>query len=250
MFSIGITTFKYRFQPYFIPLVNKIKEIDPAIEIVVAANGEHRNAFDENYRKNFLKFISEKQNVIPVMFPCFRGLAKLWNNIVIFSSSDFIFLLNDDVAITDKNILQVIGSLLVKNDYHSFKINHCWSHMVLNKSEVDELGYFDERLLGIGEEDRDFEWRYGNYYHREFQNFDIPGILNFTDMTHQPSNIKIGLRNKYSFFNTHFIYHEKYQVNETAGEQIGMWPEKMLPLLENSPQYPYEKFFKMRQGEL
>lgn len=250
MITVGITTFKYRFEQYFKPLLNQIKSINPNVETVVAINGEHNQPLDEAYRSTILKFISEKPNVIPIMYPCFRGLSKLWNQILITASYDYVFLLNDDIGIADPSVFSRIISLLIQNEYRSFKINNCWSHAVLNKREVDEIGYFDERLLGIGEEDRDFEWRYGKHYNREFRNFEMSGLINYNDMSHHPVNIKIGLCNKYSLFNYRFIYDEKYRIDDRNGQQIGMWPEKLNPVLKNEKQYPYESFFQKRKVEM
>jgi GR25 family glycosyltransferase involved in LPS biosynthesis len=237
-------------EKYFIPLLNTIKDIAPDIEVIAAINGEHNEPLDETYRKAVLRFISERKNVIPVMYPCFRGLSKLWNNILITASNDYILILNDDVSITDGHLLKELIAILMRNEFRSFKINGCWSHVLLNKWEVDEVGYFDERLLGIGEEDRDFEWRYINHYNREFASYNVDNLINHSDMSYAPNHIKIGLCNKYSLFNYNFIYNEKYHVNEQYGKQLAMWPEKMVPVLENRNQYPYEKFFRERKSEL
>lgn len=253
MLTVGITTFKYRFSQYFVPLLNCIKDIGPDIEVVVAINGDHNEPLDENYRNAILTFIAGKKNVIPVMFPNFRGLAKLWNNILIHSTNDYIFLLNDDVSITSNTLFQNIVAILMRNHFHSFKINNSWSHVVLNKWEVDEVGYFDERLLGISEEDSDYEWRYISHYNRPFANFKISGIIKCDDLSYAPKNIKGSYLNKYSLFNYNFIRHEKYQFDEVQGRILGIWSqwsEKFIPVLENLKQYPYENFYHQRKKEL
>jgi predicted glycosyltransferase involved in capsule biosynthesis len=153
-----------------------------------------------------MKYIAVQRNVVPIMFPCFRGLAKLWNNIIITASNDYILVLNDDTQITEEAFFQRLIACLMQNKFRSFKINGCWSHVLLNKWEVDQVGYFDERLLGIGEEDHDFEWRYGKILKREFVSYKLSGIKNCCDMSYAPANIRIGLFNKYSHFNNHFIF--------------------------------------------
>jgi len=105
MLTIGITTFKYRFEKYFKPLLEKIKNIDNDIEVIVLINGEHNETFDEKYRSNILKFLSDKKNTYPIMFTEFRSLSKLWNNIVINSTNENILILNDDISITSDNFI-------------------------------------------------------------------------------------------------------------------------------------------------
>jgi hypothetical protein len=250
MLSVGITTFKYRFESFFIPLLTKIKTIAPDIEVVVAINGEHLQPLDENYRSRILRFIADQKNVIPIMFPCFRALAKLWNHILITSSNDYVFLLNDDVQITDDRIFEKLTALLIHNHFYSFKLNKHWSMVLLNKWEVDQLGYFDERLLGIGNEDHDFEWRYGKFFGREFVNLEFSGIEDFWDPVSAPVNIKPDPSNKYSLFNANFIHTEKYRVDETLGEVHGTWPNKRVLVIEDPKQYPHEAFYKQRKTEL
>lgn len=249
MFSVGITTFKYRFEKYFVPLMEKIKSVAPDMEVIVAINGEHKVPLDEEYRSKILRYLSEKQNVIPIMFPCFRGLAKLWNHILITSTNDFVLILNDDIEINNEHFFKDLISLLIRNKFRSFKLNNTWSHVLLNKWEVDQMGYFDERLLGIGEEDHDFEWRYGKHFGREFVNLEFPGIIAYWDPSSAPVNIKTGSFNKYSLFNNNFIF-EKYRIDEGQGEIHGTWPEKRLPVLDNLNPYPYEIFYKQRRAEL
>lgn len=106
--TIGITTFAARFYTYFAPLLARIRELDQQSEVVVAINGEHQQEFDENYRAEILKFIAGQPRVYPVFFPSFRGLAKLWNTVVIHASQDYILMLNDDLSITAADCLEKI----------------------------------------------------------------------------------------------------------------------------------------------
>ena len=103
--TIGITTFERRFETYFVPLVDQIRDMDVEIEIVVAVNGEHQHRFSERYRTALLRFIAGQPNLFPIVFPQFRGLAKLWNSIIVNASHDHILILNDDVAIPKNNFL-------------------------------------------------------------------------------------------------------------------------------------------------
>lgn len=249
--SIGITTFENRFEQYFIPLLSKIKEYDTETEVIVAINGEHDQQFNEEYREKILRYLSSQRNVFPVMFPQFRGVSKLWNTIIIHATHDHILMLNDDIMITSANFLQEINKFLLQNNGRSFTINESWSHFVISREEIDHLGYFDERLLGIGEEDGDVSWRYLHEYRQPLANFKVRCFKNFAEetvYTYKPTNISCHSGTKYSLFNKNFIHH-KYK-EDKYGVTAGMF-ERPVRIKDAGPhQYPNEKFFRKRKNEL
>lgn len=247
--SIGITTFERRFTTYFEPLLERIREFEADAEIIVAINGEHNQGFGEGYRASILQVIAQTKNVYPVMFPRFRGLAKLWNTIIVHSSNDHILMLNDDVMINNKNFLKDIRKAAEKNSGRSFVINESWSHFLVSRAEIDELGYFDERLLGIGEEDGDLCWRYINSYGRPVAKVKISGFQNFAQdtMAEAPANIVSRPNMKYSEFNRNFIM-RKYEQHEGGIRGIFDRPVRMLDPGEK--QYPNEKFFRQNKDKI
>jgi glycosyltransferase involved in cell wall biosynthesis len=249
--SIGITTFAARFEEYFKPLLTKIREIDSDIEIVVAVNGEHKVKFDEAYRQNILAFLASQKNVFPVFFPTFRGLAKLWNTIIIHASHDYILLLNDDIMIDSDNFLINIEKKLRRNNFLSFTINRSWSHFLLSRKEIDDLGYFDERLLGIGEEDGDITWRYYSKFGRTIADYNIRGVKNYAEETvysYKPANIACHSGTKYSQFNRDFMFSHKYRPYSDGYKGMFAVP---VSLQDPCPvQYPNEKFYRTNRDKL
>jgi len=246
--TVGITTFKHRFKKYFIPLIHTLKlGKNHELEVVVAINGEHKEKFDDGYRTDILEAIAYIPNTFPIIYPKFRGLTKLWNSILLTATEDYVLLLNDDVTVYSDNFLQHVEAK-ISHYKTSFKINGSWSHVVLKVSEVRDLGYFDERLLGIGEEE-EFAWRYEKFYKKSFLNLTIPGIINHVDMTHPPTNITAGTSGKYSKFNRDILFNEIYTVDYKKGEVFGMISE---PLVHNgiAIQYPYEKFYEENKDKL
>jgi len=126
--SVGITTFKARLEAYFVPLVTQIRRYAGDLEIIVAVNGEHNMAFDEDYRRNVLTFISEQPGVFPVLFPRFRGISKLWNTILVHASHSHVLMLNDDIMVTDTKFADRIRKCIRRNEGRTFLINRSWSH--------------------------------------------------------------------------------------------------------------------------
>lgn len=248
--SIGITTFEHRFDKYFIPLLSNIQEYDADQEVIVAINGEHNRDFDEQYRERILALIAGQKRVFPIFFPRFRSLTKLWNTIIIHATHDHILMLNDDVMITNPNFIRDLQAAIRRNQGRSLLINKSWSHFVISRQEIDELGYFDERLLGIGEEDGDTTWRYIHRYGRSIANVKMKSFINYSKDTndYRPQNIQNREGMKYSLFNFQFRSSIKY-VADAKGIQ-GMFEEPVIMKDEGKEQYPYERFYRDNQDAL
>lgn len=248
--SIGITTFEDRFDKYFAPLLARIHEF-AGNEIVVAVNGEHERAFGEEYRRRVLEYLSRHRNVYPIVFPRFRGLSKLWNSIIVHATGDYILMLNDDVMIERPDFMDRVGAALRRNGGRTFVINRSWSHFLVSRAEIDELGYFDERLLGIGEEDGDITWRYVHRYGREIRNVSLKEFVNYAEetvRTYKPVNIRTHSGTKYSLFNRRFLFTEKYEPNPEGIK--GMFGEPFIAKDPGKEQYPNERFYRRRRKEL
>lgn len=248
-FSIGITTFEARFEKYFTPLLNAIREFDNETEIIIAVNGEHKTDFSEAFRKEILGLIASHKNVFPVFFPRFRGLSKLWNTIIIHSSSENILVLNDDIMIRNAGTLNKVRKEILNNPGQSFVINDSWSHFLINRKEIDEIGYFDERLLGIGEEDGDLCWRYLELFGRPVKRISISGFKNYAEetMSERPANIECRPGMKYSTYNRKFIG-EKYA--EDPDGRKGMFDKPVRMKDRGERQYPNESYYRKNRDKL
>lgn len=234
-YSIGIVTFNKRFNQYFKPLIKFIKE-NSELDIIVCINGSLHDSFDEEYRKEFLSYISLYSNIYPMFFTSFRSLSKLWNNLIINSNKDNILILNDDVEILNKNFFIDVENAI---NNKLFTINGSWSHFVANKLEMNELGFFDERLLGIGEEDGDMVYRYIKKYSHYPNNIVSTNLKNICSNENQ-TNMKKGI-GKYSLFNREFMFKYKFQKSENGIK--GMFDYPVNQIIEDQNIYPYEKFY-------
>ena len=184
------------------------------------------------------------------MFPVFRGLSKLWNTIIIHATHDHILVLNDDIMITKRNFMEKIKKALDHNKGKSFIINGSWSHFVISREEIDTLGYFDERLLGIGEEDGDALWRYIHEFGQPINSYSIRAFKNYAEETKhiKPANIKSRSNFKYSLFNRRFIYEYKYRADP---EGIKGTFDHPFSMNDSGPaQYPNERFYRTHKDDL
>lgn len=244
-FAIGITTFKKRFKSLS-RLVCSIRN-QGMWPIILAINGEHNEPFDEQYRQDVLDLAAATPYCNVFMFPQFRSLSKLWNTILQTSPFDWNLILNDDVHIAGNyfnlnNFMNSLSSTIDNNT--AYALNGSWSHFIINKKTVEDLGWFDERLLGIGEEDSDMFWRYlaaGNTVYKLY----LDGVMNLPDGC-EVSNVKSGVKH-YSKYNMDYIL-EKYKPDENGIE--GMFENKKIQVINDINFYPGEMIYRENKDKL
>lgn len=254
-YTIGITTFEYRFEKYFKPLLLQIKKNLPDVEVIVYVNGQYDKEFNQEYRKNILELMSNHKNVFPIMSPYFKGLSKIWNSIIVNSSNNNIFILNDDIWLDDAFFMQIPEIFKITNT--SFRLNGSFSHFCVNRNEVFEVGFFDERLIGLGEEDGDWCFRWEKFYQKHLPILQTPYVHSFynvKDDNNSENMEKDKTWGKYTPWNANWIFKNKYDPDNTqlalsqgfpANGQGGMYgkPVAMREDCENLDYYPAEKFF-------
>ncbi len=247
-FDIGITTFSLRYD-YVQKLITKIRDLDVKNNIFLAINGEKDGEFDENYRRNILDLCQKNSGVFPIFFVENRGLSKMWNTLIVHSTKDDILILNDDIELVTENIFDVVSNHIESEEYYGLsKINDTFSFFVINKKLIHELGYFDERLLGFGEEDGDITWRMLNLKGKDVYRLYVQGIYNIvSDIRH--THIKPGV-GKYSWFNRNFTFTHKYNCQDAKSGISGMFGMVCDKVLEDLKQYPYESFYRENRSNL
>jgi hypothetical protein len=247
-FDIGITTFSLRFD-FVQSLVKSIRDLGVNNNIMLCVNGEKNGEFNEEYRKNILNLCLLYENVFPIFFVEMRGLSKMWNTLIIHSTKKDILILNDDIQIYNDNLFEVVSSHIDSETYYGLsKVNDTFSFFVTNKDLMDELGYFDERLLGFGEEDGDITYRMLSKKNKDVYRLYAQGIHNIvSDVRHE--HVKPGV-GKYSYFNRNFTFNEKYKCGNSKSGISGMFGVDCDPVLEDVNLYPYEKFFKENKNKI
>lgn len=245
-FSICITTFSKRFS--FLESLIKQVRTHTDMNILIAINGDYKNDFDENYRKQVLNLCGNFKSVYPIFFPEQRGLSKLWNTLSIHSPYDWCLLLNDDIEIHTNDIFFHAENNLPQ-DPDLIRINGSFSHFFIHKVCLEDLGYFDERLLGFGEEDGDIFYRYIEKYNKWIKDVYINGVNNLV-VDVRDNNIKPGV-GKYSWFNRNFCFlSESPKYKYLEGGIVGCFGQPMGKIIEDLDQYPYEQFFRLNKKYL
>lgn len=231
-YSIGITTFSKRYN-FIETLIHQIRKFTNK-RVIITINGELHSNFDDDYRKKILKLCLSYDNIYPIFFIEQRGLSKMWNTLLIHSDKDNMLLLNDDIEILNGEIFNELNTI---NEIKLCKINNSFSHFIVNRKLIYDIGWFDERLLGFGEEDGDIVYR---LMERgiNISNIDVGGIINIV------SNVRHDIINgvgKYSKFNRDYMFNEKYKKGNS--KISGMFGVNHIKNIEDINTNPLEKFF-------
>jgi len=199
--SIIISTFESRFFEYTIPLISSIRsELDVPIFVVI--NGNFKKTINNFKLQKFIVELGKFKDIYPIAFANFHGCSELWNTGIVHADSDYFLIFNDDIHVYPKNLKAIfprIRQLISENGLVT--INRSFSHFGISLKCIEEIGFFDEHFLGIGEEDRDYFFRYESKYGEMPQNLSTDAFYNFGDESRDDSVKKIS-DGKYSYFNT------------------------------------------------
>ena len=257
-YSIAIQTYQYRFDSYFKGLLANVHRQRPNVEKVIFVNGQNKEPFNENYRKEMLQYATNFPNTFLVMSPFMRGCSFMWNTSVNYTSNDYTLVLGDDILFTD-GFFNDFEAILEHNHTmgdESFRINSHWGHFCIYRKDMTDknrVGYFDERLIGFGEEDGDWMWRFQNRFNRHMRNFHTPKLLWSCDTSCQPGRntkpLKIdGKDTKYSAYNSAFQFGQKMELdpngtNNACGAYANS-PQKLREGMDTPDMYPGETWFR------
>lgn len=155
-YSIGVVTYHARFEDYFCPLIKSIDKIFPDTEVFCVLNGHPDKELQSKYLSKATEFLSGFGNISSLSLENHHSLSFCWNQIIISSATEKILILNDDTKITEL-FRYFFESKVVSKGFST--INKSWSHFLISKDIVRKVGWFDERLGGVGHEDADYALR-------------------------------------------------------------------------------------------
>jgi hypothetical protein len=235
--SIGIVTFIKR-RDLIQNLINNIrKHSGDDVDIILMVNGENEELTDNGYREEILKFCSSVKNCYAFVFPEFKSLPKLWNNIVISSRTKYNLIMSDDVNY-NSDIISQLSDIVSNEKSDFFTINYTFAHFVITKQKLHSLGYFDERLLALGEEDGDMVHRHIEIHGSRMHDVHVPSLGHIARYSDGATNSEIHIDNKPRI--NKLIREHKYTPNPVGIK--GMWDEPMERVWSDYQQYPYEMF--------
>lgn len=224
--AIGITTFRNRINDVKKEIID-IRKIDNNIDILLAITTNYNEKMPEEYRRELLTFCCQYDNIYPLMFSKYTGLAKMWNNLIVNAATTHILIMNDDVNFENYNAIE---QLKIEIQSKEIFMVHTFGAFVISKEIANDLNYFDERFISYGREDGDFKNRYLEKYGKEIDRFPIKGISNRIQNRREDSHdVNIQCEKDYAGG-------YKSHINTVI---MGM---KNRNKWQNEKQYPYEKF--------
>lgn len=155
-YSIGVVTYIRRFEQYFVPLVGRLEAIFPGVEKNFVLNGFYNKQEQQAYLVKAQEFLSKYSPHSVVAYESHHGLSHCWNQLIINSTTEKVLIMNDDVVI---NKLFKLCLDLQVGDRAVATINGSWSHFIMSKAVIKKIGWFDERFVGVGQEDGDYALR-------------------------------------------------------------------------------------------
>lgn len=242
--SLVVTTFEERFFDYCLPFLRSIRESPCNLPITLVVNGPVTRRPDDVRRQAFMREVADLPCISPLFLRQFSGLARLWNLGIQAAGTECVLCLNDDMMVTsvdfetqvrsvEKQALDGPASLVV--------VNGSWSSFMISRQVLDAVGWFDERLVGIGEEDGDYTWRYIEATGREPATAEISGLASFVSSTADAGFSKHS-GGKYSLANKAFIGLKYRPTDGKAGGIEGMFGRPMTRLIPEENPYPLSRF--------
>ena len=119
-------------------------------------------------------------------------------------------MLSDDLIFHTEQLKNCIETLLAIAERKKLIIlNGSFGHFAITVQCLREVGWFDERFLGFGEEDGDYLWRFEEKYGVSAETVMLSGLSNRSAATGFDV-IQTNADNKYSLFNKEFLL-QKYE---------------------------------------
>lgn len=214
-YSIVVVDYLGRFDDYFVPLIKSLVIIFPDKEILCVLNGHPDKTAQIEYIKKATVFLAKYPNVRYLTNENHQPLAKCWNWAILMAQTDGVLILNDDLTINP--LFREDLEIGIKEAHDFFIINSSWSHFYISKKIIKSVGWFEERLAGIGWEDGDYMLRMADKK-IEIVHKKCRGVRN---LVAPPTNVSWGAvsgnEGKYAAVNKKF-FDEKWRTWHSHGE--------------------------------
>jgi len=156
-YSIGIVTYVGRYKKYFLEGMKNLSEIFSDKEIICVINGHYDKTLQIEYLRSITSYLQKFPNVKYITNEENQSLSKCWNWTILMKNTPRILILNDDLKIS--SLFRHDFEKNLKNNQTFFIINNSWSHFLISDDIIKKVGWFEERLPGVGFEDLDYMFR-------------------------------------------------------------------------------------------
>lgn len=161
--AILVTTFEKRFFSSALPLIKSIRNLGIDYPILIFINGNLDGNFDWTARKKFIDEVNKLEKVGFVTSNVMTGMSRNWNLGLQLLGSKLTLCLCDDLVIS-YGFQKELDEAFVKAKSEGLITLAGFAAFVINENVIADIGWFDERYLGFGEEDGDYVWRFQEFY--------------------------------------------------------------------------------------
>ncbi len=246
-FSIGMVTYVVRFKIFKKNFMNLHKNFSD-VPIIICVNGYYDKNKQEQYLVNINNFLKKFENVTVVTHVEPQALSKLWNQIILYSKTEKFFIFNDDIEFSPYTRRSLLNSSILQ--YNICTINSSWSHFLLSKNVVKKVGWFDERLFGVGGEDWDYEARLA-FAEIETHMIKSKQLLNKSILTKDFSygkEIDV-VEGKYTKSSSDFLFRKWEVTTKEDKESKYLWERYIKPIKGMETPNFYPDYFSSHKSE-
>ena len=233
--GIVVTTFEKRFFSSALPLIQQLRDAGIDYPIMVVINGNLDGNHNQDLRQKFISELAKFTNLGVVTNFQFSGISRHWNLGIQLLGTESVACFSDDLVVSHhfKNELESV--------YEAVKVAGLvtiegFAAFVLTRDLIDEIGWFDERFLGFGEEDGDYVWRYIKRFEK-----DPPRFKSFS-LVHQNLQSRgdeVAGISKYSLFN---LAWRKTKYVENSEGIFGCFSRPQIQRISDTDYHPMETF--------
>jgi hypothetical protein len=233
--GILITTFEKRQFTSALPLIQQIRDAGISYPILVFLNGNLGRNHDDRLRSLFLREISKIENVGILTNFEMSGISRNWNLGIQVLGTEITACFSDDLVVS-QNFKEELDMVFDAASSAGFITIEGFAAFVISRFLIDEIGWFDERFLGFGEEDGDYVWRFIKRYGQEPPRFKSLSLIH---QNLQTRGEEIAGISKYSLFN--LVWH-KIKYKEVEQGISGMYSEPKNQRFSDFNYHPMENF--------
>jgi hypothetical protein len=233
--GIVLTTFEKRFFSSALPLIQQLRDAGIEHPIIVLINGNLDGNHDQDLRRKFISELAKFKNLGVVTNFRFSGISRHWNLGIQLLGTESVACLSDDLVVSRhfKNELESVfdavkvAGLVTIEGFAAFAIT---------RELIDEIGWFDERFLGFGEEDADYVWRYIKRFKKDPPRFKSFSLIH---QSLQSRGDEVAGISKYSLFN--LTWRETKYVENSEGIS-GLFDRPQIQRISDMDYHPMETF--------
>jgi hypothetical protein len=233
--GIVVTTFEKRFFSSALPLIQQLRDAGIDYPIIVVINGNLDGNHNQDLRQKFISELAKFTNLGIVTNFQFCGISRHWNLGIQLLGTEAVACFSDDLVVSRhfKNELESVfeavkvAGLVTIEGFASF---------VITRELIDEIGWFDERFLGFGEEDGDYVWRYIKKFRKDPPRFKSFSLIH---QNLQSRGDEVAGISKYSLFN---LAWRKTKYVENSEGIFGCFTSPQIQRVSDMDYHPMETF--------